>query len=118
MVTSVKGGTQKLHKKIKIVETYWHDHSLESSRGALSDFTIFSIQPFSGEKCIFWIFLKKLMCQNPINLEGYIFADGAISPFLSKSVTEELSKPAIKTNTYIKRLRQRQYKYPMMPHNS
>jgi hypothetical protein len=27
-----KGRTQKM----KIVETYWHDHSLESSRGALS----------------------------------------------------------------------------------
>jgi hypothetical protein len=48
MVTSVtKGETQKLHKKFKIVETYWHDHSLESS-GSLSDGTIsFSIQPFS-----------------------------------------------------------------------
>jgi hypothetical protein len=35
-----KGGTQKLLKTIKIVETYWYDHSLESSRGALSDGTI------------------------------------------------------------------------------
>jgi hypothetical protein len=33
---------------------------LESSRGALSDGTIgFLIQPFWGEKCIFWIFLLK-----------------------------------------------------------
>jgi hypothetical protein len=57
MVTSVtKSGTQKLAKKIKIVETYWHDHSLESSGVALSDGTISSsIQPFSGEKCIFRI---------------------------------------------------------------
>jgi hypothetical protein len=35
MVTSVtKGGTQKLPKTFTIVGTYWHDHSLESSRGA------------------------------------------------------------------------------------
>jgi hypothetical protein len=38
MVPSVtKGGTQKLPPKFKIVETYRHDHSLESSWGALSD---------------------------------------------------------------------------------
>jgi hypothetical protein len=45
MVTSVtKGGTQKLPKQSKIVVTYWHDHSLESSWEALSDSTIiFSI---------------------------------------------------------------------------
>jgi hypothetical protein len=53
MVASVtKGGTHKLYKRfIKIVETYWHDHSLESSWGALSDGTIcFSIQfqPFNS----------------------------------------------------------------------
>jgi hypothetical protein len=49
MVTSVtKGG--KLPENFKIVGTYWHDHSLESSWGALSDGTIsFFIQPFSGE---------------------------------------------------------------------
>jgi hypothetical protein len=36
--------------KIEIVETYRHDHSLESSGGALSDSTIrFLIQPFLGE---------------------------------------------------------------------
>jgi hypothetical protein len=47
------------HEKFKIVETYWHDHSLERSRGALSGGTIiFSIQPFSG-KNIFRIFLQK-----------------------------------------------------------
>jgi hypothetical protein len=40
-VTSVtKDGTQKLPKKIKIFETYSHDHSLESSRGTLSDGSI------------------------------------------------------------------------------
>jgi hypothetical protein len=51
MVTSVtKGGTQKLSKTFNIVETYWRDHSLESSGGALSDGTIsFLIQPFSGK---------------------------------------------------------------------
>jgi hypothetical protein len=32
MATSVtKGGTQKLPQTFKIVDTYWHDHSLESS---------------------------------------------------------------------------------------
>jgi hypothetical protein len=62
METSVTNGwIQKLPKKFKIVETYWHDHSLESSGGALDDGTIrFSIQPFLGKKCIFWIFLKNL----------------------------------------------------------
>jgi hypothetical protein len=30
MATSV-GGTQKLPQNFKIIETYWHDHSLESS---------------------------------------------------------------------------------------
>jgi hypothetical protein len=40
-----EGGTQKLPPKFKIVEAYWHDHSLESSWGALSDGTIC---PFSA----------------------------------------------------------------------
>jgi hypothetical protein len=55
MVTSVtKGGTQKLPKKFKIVETYRQDHSLESSRGTLSDGSIFRLNSFLGEKkCIF-----------------------------------------------------------------
>jgi hypothetical protein len=59
MVTSVtnmtKGRTQKLPKKFKIIETYWHDPSLERSWGAPYDGTIsfsFSIQPFSGRKKI------------------------------------------------------------------
>jgi hypothetical protein len=45
MVTSVaEGGTQKLPKICKIIKTLWHDHSLESSWGALSDGAIsFSI---------------------------------------------------------------------------
>jgi hypothetical protein len=50
--------TQNLSKKIKIVETYRYNHSLESSRGALSDGAIsLSIQSFSG-KCMSGIFLK------------------------------------------------------------
>jgi hypothetical protein len=45
-VTSVtKGGTQKLPKKYNIVETYWHDHSLESSWGALYFFSSFQGSP-------------------------------------------------------------------------
>jgi hypothetical protein len=45
-----KGGTQKLPQQVKIVETYWHDHSLESSWGPLSDGAIsYPIHPFSGE---------------------------------------------------------------------
>jgi hypothetical protein len=40
----------EIAKKIKIVETYRHDHALEMSWGALSDGTItFSIQLFPGE---------------------------------------------------------------------
>jgi hypothetical protein len=38
------GGTQKLPKEFKSVETYWHDHSLESSWWTLSDAPI----SFSG----------------------------------------------------------------------
>jgi hypothetical protein len=71
MVTSVtKGRTQKLPKQFNIIETYRHDLSLESSWAweALSDGTIISsIQPFSREKCIFWIFLKK-----PLSLKSLI----------------------------------------------
>jgi hypothetical protein len=52
-------GTQKLPPKNKIVETYRHDHSLQSTGGALSDGTIsFEIQPFWG-KNIFSEFLSK-----------------------------------------------------------
>jgi hypothetical protein len=39
-----KRRTQKLPKTFRIVETYRHDHSLESSGGALSDGTISSAQ--------------------------------------------------------------------------
>jgi hypothetical protein len=61
METVTKGGKQKLPKIFKIAKTYWHDHLLESSCGALSDGTIsFSIQSFLGEKCIFWIKKNKL----------------------------------------------------------
>jgi hypothetical protein len=59
MVTSVaKGGKHKLPKNIKIVETYWHDHSLQSTWGALYGGTI--IYFIFGEKYIFWIYLKSL----------------------------------------------------------
>jgi hypothetical protein len=63
MMTSVANGgdgTQNLcPKNVKIVETYWHDHSFERSWGVLSNGTIsFLIQPMSGEY-IFGIFLKK-----------------------------------------------------------
>jgi hypothetical protein len=55
MVTSVtKCGTQKLPKIVEIVETYRHDHSLESSCGALSDGTRrYSIRFISGEEIAF-----------------------------------------------------------------
>jgi hypothetical protein len=61
MVTYVtKGGTQKLPQKFKIVETYWHDHSLESCWGGLSDGTIsFSIHSFFWEKMHFLNFSEK-----------------------------------------------------------
>jgi hypothetical protein len=47
-----------LPQKFKIVGTYTHDHSLESSWGALSHGTISLPIHFSGDKCIFWMFLK------------------------------------------------------------
>jgi hypothetical protein len=59
MVTSVtKDGTQKLPQNFKIVETYWHDHSIESSWGALSDDITLVFQLFSG-KMHFLIFFQK-----------------------------------------------------------
>jgi hypothetical protein len=59
-----KMATVRRTQKVKIVETYWHDHLLESSWEALSDGTIsFSVHPFSGKKIIFWIFLKNLCPQ-------------------------------------------------------
>jgi hypothetical protein len=69
MVISVTkgGGKQKLPRKLKID---WHDHSLESSWGALSDGNIsfsMAMQPvLSVGKCIFLIFLKnpQSYCQN------------------------------------------------------
>jgi hypothetical protein len=55
MVTRVtESRTQKLTKKFKIVETYWHDHSLESSWGARFYGTISSsFQLFLGGKMHF-----------------------------------------------------------------
>jgi hypothetical protein len=57
MVTSVtKGGTQKFPKKFnKIVETYWHDHSLETSSGTFWWLHQFFDLTIMGEQ----IFLKK-----------------------------------------------------------
>jgi hypothetical protein len=51
MATCHQGRDTEIDPKFKIVITYWHDHSLKSSWGALSDGTIhFSIQQFSEEK--------------------------------------------------------------------
>jgi hypothetical protein len=42
-----KVGHRNWPKNVKIVKTYWHDHSLESSWGALSDGTVnISIKSF------------------------------------------------------------------------
>jgi hypothetical protein len=59
MGTSVTNdSTQKLLKIFKTVGTYWHDHSLESFRGALSE-----IQPFSE------LFSKNLRPYSLLNTE-------------------------------------------------
>jgi hypothetical protein len=55
-----QGQDSEIAQKIfKIVKTYWHDHSLESSWEALSDGTIsffyFPILGVLGGKWIFWI---------------------------------------------------------------
>jgi hypothetical protein len=48
---SPRAGRRNCSKTFNIVEIYWHDHSLESSWGALSVGTIsFLTQPFSGEQ--------------------------------------------------------------------
>jgi hypothetical protein len=66
---SPRVGHIKLPKALKIVGNYWHNRSLESSWGALSDGTIsFPIHPYLGEKCIYWIFLKKPQsCKKGLN---------------------------------------------------
>jgi hypothetical protein len=57
-----QGGTQKLSKN-KIIETYWHDHSLESSWGALSDGTIILFDStILGGKMHFLNFSHKTLC--------------------------------------------------------
>jgi hypothetical protein len=60
----------EIDKKLKIFETYRHDHSLESSGEALSDVTMsFAINPFQGKKIYFLNFSKKpqsLMRLNPL----------------------------------------------------
>jgi hypothetical protein len=77
MVTSVtKGRTEKLPKTVQIVETYCHDHSLESTWEALSDGTIsFSILPSSGNAFSDFYFLKQPQfkrqgCLNVLLLQG------------------------------------------------
>jgi hypothetical protein len=58
-------GTQKLPKKFKIVETFWRDHSLESSWEALSDGVgiSFLIQLIFGDKIHFLNFAKKTVLE-------------------------------------------------------
>jgi hypothetical protein len=75
MVTSVtKGRTQKLPQKIKIVENYWHDHSLESSWELLSVGIIsFLIQPFSGEGGAFHNFSEKNSVLNSLKTGGILW---------------------------------------------
>jgi hypothetical protein len=59
-------GTQKsCPKKCRIVETYWHDHSLESSWGALSDGTITLRQPFRGNVHFLYNILGAISCFEP-----------------------------------------------------
>jgi hypothetical protein len=56
-----EGEKQNLPKKFKIVTTYRHDNSLESSCSALSDDTIsFKIQPFLWENAFSEFFSKQL----------------------------------------------------------
>jgi hypothetical protein len=65
---SPRAGHKNCPPKLKIVDTYRHDHSLERAWGALSGGTIsFSIQPFSRKKSIFWIFLKKTSAKRTIS---------------------------------------------------
>jgi hypothetical protein len=54
-----KGRTQKLPKIFKIVEIYWHNHSLKSSWGALSD-----VNHFLGENVFSEFFSKNLSLKN------------------------------------------------------
>jgi hypothetical protein len=57
----------EIAQKVNIVETYWHDHALERSWGALSDGTTnFSIQPFSGDA--FSEFFAKTSLQKVLTL--------------------------------------------------
>jgi hypothetical protein len=55
-----QGRDTKIAQKVKIVETYWHDHSLESSWEALYDGAIScSIQFILGGKIHFLNFALK-----------------------------------------------------------
>jgi hypothetical protein len=58
MMKTVKASVKdRLLKKLQNVETHWHDHSLESAWGALSDGAIsFSIEPLLGGKTFYEFF--------------------------------------------------------------
>jgi hypothetical protein len=68
MVTSVQGRDTEIAQKYLslLIETYWHDHSLESSDGTIS----FSIHPFWGEKLHFQNFSKKTSFSENVSWEG------------------------------------------------
>jgi hypothetical protein len=56
---ALTGGNRGTQKLARLSESYLHDHSLESSWGALSEGTIvFDSTIFEG-KCVFSLFLKK-----------------------------------------------------------
>jgi hypothetical protein len=61
-------GSESAPPKIKIVETYRHYHSLESSWGALSDGTISFPNHFWGKNHFLFLFLKKPHFLEEINL--------------------------------------------------
>jgi hypothetical protein len=64
--------TEIAQKNLRLLH-YWHDHSLESSQGAVSDGTIsFSIH-ILGDWCVFWIFLKKSQ-----SLKSQVASDSAM----------------------------------------
>jgi hypothetical protein len=90
-----QGWDTEIAQKIKIVEIYRHDHSLESSWGSHSDGTIrFSFQQFWGDKCIFWTFLKKPQSLQARLFQGFIQwgGGGGIFPinlsFLEKKISD------------------------------
>jgi hypothetical protein len=72
MVTSAvtKGGAQKLPQKINIFETYWHDHALECSWGALSDTSRFSVHP------IWKMHFLNFFSKKPRSLKSWTLGEG------------------------------------------